>query len=202
MQDPPEGARHGQGQAPARGQEAQEEQGQEGRGADRHHPADERHPAQLRLFVAVRPPEVALTHLAAALGREVDPRWHLTLAFLGEQPDPGAFDLREVASGVRPFPVALSGAVQLGRVVGAGVRGDTRALEALARQVQRACRDAGAVLERRRWRPHLTLSRDGEVPAALWEYEGPAWPVTEVELVRSLLGRRAEHTVLEAYPLG
>lgn len=82
------------------------------------------------------------------------------------------------------------------------MRGDTRALGSLALRVQQACRDAGAVLERRRWQPHLTLSRDGEVPAALWEYEGPAWSVTEVELVRSVLGARAEHAVLDSFALG
>jgi 2'-5' RNA ligase len=142
-------------------------------------------------------------HLAAALGRDADPRWHLTLAFLGEQPDPNAFDLRDVAHAAQPFPLALSGAQRLGRsVVATGVRGDTRALERLAQAVQQACREAGAVLERTRWRPHLTVSRDSTVPASLWDYEGPAWTVTEVELVHSLLGRRAEHRVLGAVALG
>jgi hypothetical protein len=46
------------------------------------------------------------------------------------------------------------------------------------------------------------VSRGGPVPAALWDYEGPPWTVTEVELVRSVLGRRAEHTTLQAFLLG
>jgi 2'-5' RNA ligase len=199
---PSEGARHGQeGQASARGEEAQEEQGQEGHRTDGDHAADERDPAQLRLFVAVRPPAPARQHLADALGRDPDPRWHLTLAFLGEQPDPGAFDLAPAVAGLDPFPLALSGATRLGQVVATGVRGDTRALERLARAVQRSCRDAGAVLERRRWRPHLTVGR-GAVPDVLLDYEGPAWTVSEVELVRSVLGRQAEHTVLRGFALG
>ena len=139
-----------------------------------------------------------MEHLAAALGRAADPRWHLTLAFLGEQPDPGAFDLADAARAAQPFPLALSGAQRLGRsVVATGVRGDTRALQRLARSVQQACE-----LDQQRWHPHLTVSRDGRVPAALWDYEGPAWTVTEVELVHSVLGGQAEHRVLHAFALG
>jgi 2'-5' RNA ligase len=190
-----------EGQAAARGEEAEEEQGEEGHDARGRDAADGRDPAQLRLFVAVRPPLPALEHLAAALGRDVDPRWHITLAFLGEQPDPGAFELGTVARAHPPFPLALSGVEQLGRVVATGVRGDTTALGWLARDVQRACRDAGAVLERRRYRPHLTVGRGG-VPAVLWDYEGPAWTVHEVELVHSVLGRTAQHRTLERFRLG
>jgi 2'-5' RNA ligase len=199
-----EGGAHGQsGQASARGEEAEEEQGQEERAARRGHAPDGRDPAQLRLFVAVRPTAVACEHLAAALGRDVDPRWHLTLAFLGEQPSADAFDLAPVAARHRSFPLALSGVTRLGRsVVATGVRGDTRALAQLARDVQEACRSAGAVLERRRWTPHLTLSRDGVVPPALQDYEGPGWTVTEVELVRSVLGRGATHEVQRRWRLG
>ena len=157
----------------------------------------------LRLFIAVRPPAAAAEHLAAALGRDVDPRWHITLAFLGEQPDPGAFDLRGPAGATQPFPLALSGATRLGRsVVATGVRGDTRALEDLAHSVQRACREAGATLERRRWRPHLTIDRSGTVPPALRDYEGPGWTVTELELVQSVLGKQAQHRALETVALG
>lgn len=101
-----------------------------------------------------------------------------------------------------PFRLALSGMSRVGTVTATGVRGDTRALENLARRVQRACREAGAVLERRRWRPHLTVGRDGAVPAVLLDYEGPPWTVSHVELVRSVLGRRAEHTVLATFALG
>jgi 2'-5' RNA ligase len=198
---PPEGAGHGQeGQASARGEEAEEEQGQEG-GTRRGDPAHGRDPPQLRLFVAVRPPAAALEHLATALGRDVDARWHVTLAFLGEQPDPGAFALAKVARAHPAFPLALSGAVKLGKVVAVGLRGDTTALGWLAHDVQRACRDAGAALERRRYQPHLTVGR-GEVPDALWEYEGPAWTVSAVELVKSVLGRSAQHETLERFALG
>ena len=42
----------------------------------------------MRLFVAVPLPPAPALHLADALGREPDPKWHLTLAFLGETADP------------------------------------------------------------------------------------------------------------------
>ena len=125
----------------------------------------------------------------------------MTLAFLGEQPDPGHLALSTVARAHPSFPLALSGVVKLGRVVAVGVRGDTTALTWLAHDVQRACRDAGADLERRRYQPHLTVGR-GEVPDVLWEYEGPGWDVTEVELVKSVLGRTAQHETLERFALG
>ena len=111
--------------------------------------------------------------------------------------------MRDAAARHVPFPLALSGVTRLGRsVVAAGVRGDTRALSQLARDVQDACHSAGAELERRRWRPHLTLGRDGVVPACLWDYEGVGWTVTEVELVRSVLGRGATHETLTTWRLG
>ena len=46
------------------------------------------------------------------------------------------------------------------------------------------------------------MPRCGGVPPALLDYQGPPWTVSEVELVRSVLGRRAEHTVLTAFALG
>jgi hypothetical protein len=39
-------------------------------------------------------------------------------------------------------------------------------------------------------------------PATLWDYEGPPFTVTDVQLVRSVLGRAATHEVLVSFPLG
>jgi len=90
--------------------------------------------------------------------------------------------------------------MRLGRVVATGVRGDVRALEQLAHDVQAECRAAGAELERRRFRPHLTVPR-GVDPSALWDYEGPSFTVDEVQLVHSVLGRDASHRVLRSFSL-
>lgn len=160
----------------------------------------------MRLFVAVRPSAAALTSLAGALGVAVDSRWHITLAFLGEQPaaDPFLAPLSDVAGGSAAFELSLSGGLTFGaRVLAASVTGDVEALSHLARDVQDACRSAGADVDDRPFRPHLTLARGRRlhVPAALAAHDGPPWRVDVVELVRSHLGRRSEHEVLHRFPL-
>ncbi|MCW2598938.1 MAG: 2-5 ligase [Frankiales bacterium] len=161
----------------------------------------------MRLFVAVRPPTAVLESLAETLGREVDDRWHLTLAFLGEQPGPEAFrdPLADVAAHQPPLVLSLTGGQTFGgRVLSAAVTGDVPALQELALHVRDACRSAGADIEDRRFRPHLTLARGRglSVPAALAAYQGPPWVVEGFDLVHSRLGRRAEHAVLNSFPLG
>ena len=49
--------------------------------------------------------------------------------------------------------------------------------------------------------PHLTVGRLGHLDPQLTDYVGPAWRVGEIELVQSVLGRTATHTVLERFPL-
>ena len=57
-------------------------------------------------------------------------------------------------------------------------------------------------LERRRFRAHLSVGKRGRPsPQLLAGYRGPAWRASEVELVRSDLGRSVMHTVLQRYPL-
>jgi 2'-5' RNA ligase len=83
-----------------------------------------------------------------------------------------------------------------------GVAGDTARLTALAADVQAACRAAGVSLEPRGFRPHLTVGKtthlDPGVPSG---YVGPGWRVTEFELVQRVLGKSAEHTAIERFPL-
>jgi 2'-5' RNA ligase len=163
----------------------------------------------VRLFVSLRPSRQALAHLGTALAgrRTSNPeQWHITVAFLGEVERPEVLydGLRAAASRTPEFPLQLAGAGAFSgtRVVWAGVAGDLDALTALAAQVQQACRDAGVVLERRPFRPHLTIGKSGQIePALLRDYAGPAWTVHEVELVHSVLGTQATHTVLERFPL-
>jgi 2'-5' RNA ligase len=83
-----------------------------------------------------------------------------------------------------------------------GVEGDRTALTELAGAVARACRDAGVDVERRPYRPHLTVGRRGRPdPARLAAYDGPPWTAGEVELVASRLGPTVEHRVLDRFPL-
>ena len=163
----------------------------------------------VRVFVSLRPSRQAVAHLAAALStrRTSNPdQWHITLAFLGEVPTPEALydGLRAVAARTPPFDVHLagSGVFAGARVVWTGVGGDLDGLAALASDVQQACRNAGITLEARRFRPHLTVGRTGRIdPAELSGYAGPSWRVREVELVHSVLGQTATHTVLDRFTL-
>ena len=159
----------------------------------------------MRLFVQVRPTDEAVAHLAAHLrGVRTSPtsQWHVTLAFLGEVPaaEPLHDGLRAAAALHAPFELRLSGSGAFGpRATWAGVAGDVATLRSLAAHVQDACRDAGVHLESRAYRPHLTVGRVD--PRLIAAYEGPAWRVDAVELVQSVLGKRAVHTVLQSYPL-
>lgn len=124
----------------------------------------------MRAFVAIDlPPAVkdALEALQGALtvGRPVLPEnLHLTLAFLGEQPD----DLLEEAHfgfealQAPAFELQLVGLDTFGNREPSALVVGTAENEALARlhkKVRGTLRSAGMVLERQRFRPHVTLTR-------------------------------------------
>ncbi|MGR3364824.1 MAG: RNA 2',3'-cyclic phosphodiesterase [Maritimibacter harenae] len=124
----------------------------------------------MRCFVALDLPEALirpLTRLQAGLevGRLVEPEnLHLTLAFLGDISDATA---REVAAGLAELP---DGPIEL-ELTGLDVMGGrkpnlvlmdarpTQALVNLQDRVRRVAQDAGIHMERRRFRPHVTLAR-------------------------------------------
>jgi 2'-5' RNA ligase len=161
----------------------------------------------VRLFVSLRPPPEAVTHLRAELPQwpSAPERWHTTLAFLGDVavPEPVDEALAAALDGAPAPQLRLAGSGTFGsRTVWVGLDGDLDDLQELARRVSAAVRQAGVRLERRRYRPHLTVGRGGRPdPARLSGYRGPQWTAREVELVRSDLGRTASHTVLARYPL-
>lgn len=153
----------------------------------------------MRLFVAVGLQPGPAVHLAAALGTAHDPRWHVTLAFLGQcDPGPVAASLRQVRAA--PFDLALAGSGTFGgRVLWAGVGPGRAELGALARQVAVACRGAGVVLEDRPYRPHLTVRRGRDLdPAPLADYAGPAFRLEAFSLVES---RDGQHVEVERFDL-
>ena len=180
----------------------------------------------MRLFVAVALPEAAVEHLAAAVAplREADgapawtavERWHLTLLFLGAVPPEVVPSLSErigeaVAAG-RPMALRLAGGGRFGslrrpQVLWAGLSGDVDALTALAARLTREAGALGLPVEDRPFRPHLTLGRwrpgrpaDATLADRLADYRGPEWPVGEVALVRSHLGRNSRHERLAGWP--
>lgn len=131
----------------------------------------------MRLFLALNlPAELReAVHRAAAPLREVAPalawtpaeRLHLTVRFLGEQPEPAVAPLVEALAAVAGgHPPALLGLGRVGafpgwrraRVLWLGVRPDPR-LELLHHDVEVACAALGHPLEGRAFRPHVTVGR-------------------------------------------
>ncbi|MGH3735588.1 MAG: 2'-5' RNA ligase family protein, partial [Micromonosporaceae bacterium] len=97
-----------------------------------------------------------------------------------------------------------------GAILWAGIDGDVDRLRQLVRAVGRSLRAARFPLERRAYRPHLTIARPGarldrdalaEDIALLSGYQGPLWPVTELHLVRSHLGPDPRHERTASFPL-
>ena len=91
----------------------------------------------------------------------------------------------------------------------AGLDGDVEPLVALAERLADAARGLGLPVEDRPFRPHLTLGRwpprgpaDGALPERLTGYRGPAWPVTDMRLIESHLGRAAPYETVAAWPVG
>ena len=95
-------------------------------------------------------------------------------------------------------------------ILWAGIDGETERLRRLARAVARELRAVRFALDRKPYRPHLTIARPGarlardliaEDVAALAAYQGPDWPVTEFHLVRSHLGPDPHHDRIATFPL-
>lgn len=133
----------------------------------------------MRLFVALPVPERTAGEISAlqdalGCGRAVDEEnLHLTLAFLGDVMERDLPGLDEALAALPSRAVRVEPA-GLDLMAGAGqgsagkrsealvlrVRNDP-ALEALAHAVETAARRAGLDLPRRRFRPHITITRFG-----------------------------------------
>ena len=185
-----------------------------------------------RLFIALPLPQTVHARVRAAqvAAREAgfDARWvapdaaHLTLKFLGDT-DPALVDrlaarLRAIAAGHEQFTVITG---QLGafpnaqrpRVLWLGLVGDLAPLDALHSAIDDGLVPLGFPREARSFRPHLTLGRlheRGPAPprAALGAAQATlgaaavAFPVTELLLIRSELGRGGpRYTTLGTSPL-
>lgn len=133
--------------------------------------------------------------------------WHVTLAFLGDVPGSRLAGLLSalgpVIAGAPPMTVQVTGAGRFGRrrprVLWAGLAGDVDALAVVADRLAAAARHVGVPVDDRPYQPHLTLGRwsgtdeaDPQLVDRLSGDHGPAWPVSEVVLWRSPLGRPYE----------
>jgi 2'-5' RNA ligase len=124
----------------------------------------------LRTFVALSLPDTLRDRLALVqqflpLPSRIDPaEFHLTLAFLGEQPEPVLEAVHDALSGLegRPFSLSLRGMGLFGggkpRVLWAGLA-PSAPLLALQARVAQAVRRGGVDLARHRFVPHVTLGR-------------------------------------------
>jgi 2'-5' RNA ligase len=134
--------------------------------------------ADLRLFIAARPPEVVrqgLDDLSGQLGSRGDGvKWvksdgvHLTLKFLGSVDETmvrviddaaaqcarGVGEIRLSVGRVGAFPD-----MRRPRVIWVGLAGETGRLESVAGALEEACFGLGFPKEGRPFRPHLTLGR-------------------------------------------
>jgi 2'-5' RNA ligase len=173
--------------------------------------------ADMRLFVALEPPDAAVEDLDDFLEARRDatsdlrwtpPRqWHLTLAFMAAAPERVVDELvdRLAEAAARFAPLRLA------RVLWAGLAGG-EGLAPLARAVRSACAVVGAAPDGGPFRAHLTLARMPRPrDATRWvrvleTYAGPSWTAREVALVASHLprekGHRPRHEVLARLPLG
>ena len=124
----------------------------------------------IRAFVAIALPEDVADALLAAqaglpAGRAVErDALHLTLAFLGEHPEPAVEDAHCALEAIRlpAFQLRLAGLGLFGegrpKVLHAEAAPEPRLLQ-LREKVVQAARGAGMRLERARFRPHVTLAR-------------------------------------------
>ena len=148
----------------------------------------------MRLFVAIRfSPAVRAVLLDAmdALRRQGQGTFtrpenlHLTLAFLGEVEDPAS--VREALAAActgGAFSLTVGGLGWFEDLWWAGVR-DNERLEALALRAQDALRQAGFSVERRPWRPHITLVRRWRGPRPRLTVPDTSMRVERVSLMKS-----------------
>lgn len=177
----------------------------------------------IRAFVALPLPADVRQRLAALtpmlpLRRCLPPEsLHLTLAFLGELPEPAVEEAHYALEVVTApsFSLSLRGIGTFGgdrpRLVYAGVAPEP-ALDRLHARVLTALRRAGLDPAARRFVPHVTLARlkPGEVDLprlehAILDHAGFAagpWEADRFALYRAHLGRGgAQYEELAAYPL-
>ncbi len=113
---------------------------------------------------------------------------HLTLAFIGEYPEPD--DVLDALSGLSfsPFTLRPEGLGCFGDLWWAGMR-SSEPLAALARSIRHALSDRGIPFDRKRFSPHVTLLRAavGKMPGL--QPEDVSMTVDSVSLMRSDRGR-------------
>ena len=119
---------------------------------------------------------------------------HLTLAFIGEYPDPeDVIDVLETIR-VQPFQISLEGIGSFGNLWWAGLSGSDE-LKNLAKRLRRGLAEAGIPYDRKKFSPHITLvrkplTRSGSIPEGiLQEPLRGKMTVEHISLMRSDRGK-------------
>ena len=170
-------------------------------------------PAARRLFFALWPDETtgrAIRKLSRSAvrrcgGRPIPPHnYHITLAFLGNQPAPLFDDIVAIARGVSAAQTELPLELQLDRfgywpkprVFWIGSSEYPPALEALASRLWAGLEALELARDARVLQPHITLCRKVQRAPALEPGRALRWPVQDFVLVESVTAERgAEYTV-------
>ncbi len=177
----------------------------------------------IRLFVAIDLADDVterLKSLSLGLpGARMVPReqMHLTLNFIGEVEGSFFLDIRKALAGVQEnvFTLQLDGVGCFPprgkpRVVWAGVAANLNLLRLQKKIRSVLVREAGLVLENRKYAPHITLARLNNTPSTrvghfLQEYslfQSQPFTVKHFSLYSSFLGKKgATHVVQESYLL-
>ncbi|HUU29395.1 MAG TPA: RNA 2',3'-cyclic phosphodiesterase [archaeon] len=168
----------------------------------------------MRTFIAVEPPDSVRDEIGRLTGRLKDHlpglRWskpkniHLTLRFLGEI-DPALLEtlkkgVEGAVSPLAPFSLTVEDIGFFGsriwpRIVWLGLEGSDE-LAALAKAVENAAVETGFGKADKPFKAHLTLARikdklahppDWERTRGTLPENWPAWPVDEVQIIKSTL---------------
>lgn len=161
----------------------------------------------MRLFISIQLNDEmrdALTQIQHSMQRQGvrgnftrEENLHLTLAFIGEYPDP--YDVKDIIDqiGFDAFAITLEGLGSFGSLWWAGVS-KSDDLKALAKQVRHGLADAGIPFDRKKFSPHITLVRKPEVfgersrmipERVLAELPAAEMTVDHISLMRSERGR-------------
>ena len=177
-----------------------------------------------RLFVALPVPEEIADLLTPLQSGVPDARWvplenfHVTLCFAGEVQGATMRDLEEELSDIEgpPFSVSIAGVEQFSsgkqpRVLVASVERSDR-LDWLQQKVSTVARNCGIEIERRKFRPHVTLARFAsnaetghhlaQFMASNGTFRADPWIADRFALYSSRSGRNgAIYTEEVSYPL-
>lgn len=169
-----------------------------------------------RLFFALWPDdktrraiqEATRTLVQHCDGRPVPPEnFHVTLAFLGQQPGDLLDDITAVARDILVGDLKLELELdKLGywpkpRVVWLGSSAKSRSLDSLAASLWAGLEGLGVAPDKRALYPHITLCRKARRPPPLNLSRTLAWRADNFVLVQSVTAERgAQYTVLEQFP--